>query len=248
MHVRDPDVGKSAAFATANAFGYASANPITHTDPGGLFDPTGITEYIRNLGAPAVAAAAVAAPTVAAAAPVLTGTAVVLGVLAIGMGVGVLIYVAADAKAPAPSPVPQAPSVTSEHDPAPPPTPAVDTQGAGNNKNRCPPGKTGVIYERLRPGGGRYVGQSKDEQGTYPQRMKSHNRKLQRQTKNPRAQFKFNVLERCVDPKDLRKKEEDHIRDGGGPQNKGGQLENKRYEMNENDYKNAGGTVPKPTP
>jgi hypothetical protein len=41
--------------------------------------------------------------------------------------------------------------------------------------------------------------------------------------------------------------EETHIRQGGGPQNKGGSLANKRYQMSELNYKSAGGKTVKPT-
>ncbi len=176
---------------------------------------------------------------------------------AVGVGLGVLAVVAVAVPATVlylnrdrvldKSPVAPAPSVSPPQPspPATPPTPQpkvtpqvapqVSTQGAGKgNRPNCPKGQDGVIYYREH-GGGTYVGQSKSWE-RYEKRQGEHNRGL-----GKGQSYKFTELEVCVDPKDLRKKEEDWIRAGGGP----GPLKNGRYEMNNNDYKQQGGTVPK---
>jgi hypothetical protein len=70
-------------------------------------------------------------------------------------------------------------------------------------------------------------------------------------TGDPDAKYEFKRLEQCVEPgpnaTNIRKLEEDWIRTGGGPQNQGGKLLNDRYEMNDAEYKSAGGNIPKPT-
>ena len=100
-------------------------------------------------------------------------------------------------------------------------------------------GLTGVVYLRTDPITGReYVGQSKSPEH-FQRRQRAHNRRLQRTT-GTKAQYDFQVLQDNVTPGSaLRKAEEDWIRAGGGP----GALENRRYEMNDPDYRSNGGKV-----
>ncbi|BFO67003.1 RHS repeat-associated core domain-containing protein [Chryseobacterium sp. KCF3-3] len=87
----------------------------------------------------------------------------------------------------------------------------------------------GVIYKRKDKNGEEkdYVGQAKNE-GRYEKRKKEHQRK------NPDADYDFNIIDRGKPGKDLDKKEQKHIDEGGGPTNKSnpnGGLENKRNQI-----------------
>jgi len=87
----------------------------------------------------------------------------------------------------------------------------------------------GIVYKRKEKSGKEkeYVGQAKNE-GRYKKRKKEHQRK------NPDADYEFNILERGKPGKDLDKKEQKHIDEGGGPTNKSnpnGGLENKRNQI-----------------
>jgi RHS repeat-associated protein len=96
-----------------------------------------------------------------------------------------------------------------------------------------------IIYERTGPDGQCYVGSAC-----------SGDRYIERQAEHDRATNRANtyrILEE-VSPEQRRFTEEQYIRENGGPSNKGGALENKRYEMNNTEYMRRGGTTPKPTP
>lgn len=87
----------------------------------------------------------------------------------------------------------------------------------------------GVVYKRKEKSGKEkdYVGQAKNE-GRYEKRKKEHQRK------NPDADYDFDILERGKPGKDLDRKEQKHIDEGGGPTNKSnpnGGLENKRNQI-----------------
>jgi len=69
----------------------------------------------------------------------------------------------------------------------------------------------------------------------------------QTQTLPTQTEYDFQVLEQCVPDDQLNIAEEDWIRAGGGPAKKGGSLENKRYQMNNESYEGYGGSIPKPT-
>jgi RHS repeat-associated protein len=102
------------------------------------------------------------------------------------------------------------------------------------------PKKDGIIYERIDPRTGeRYVGKSQSDR-TFAGRRTAHDRLLG-------VPHTYDELER-VDPAQLDMAEEDWIRRRGGPKNKGGNLANKRYQVNDKDYCARGGKVPKPTP
>lgn len=65
---------------------------------------------------------------------------------------------------------------------------------------------------------------------------------------NPDADYEFEELGKEKPGVDLDRLEEDWIRAGGGPTNKSnpnGGLENKRHQMNDKAYKEAGGEVEK---
>ena len=93
---------------------------------------------------------------------------------------------------------------------------------------------SGVVYRRtdLRTGE-QYIGRSKNE-AAYVKRQKAHDRAQ-------KTAHKYEVLEHA-DGTQLRVAEESAIRQHGGPS----RLANKRYEMNDDAYRAAGGTVPKP--
>jgi|GEM_PF-2919138 len=98
----------------------------------------------------------------------------------------------------------------------------------------------GTIYKRTNPKTNEgYIGKSKDPKN-YLKRQDAHDRKLG-------VKHDYEELETNVPESKLDKLEEDHIRLGGGPKNKGGSLANKRYQMNDKNYKNSGGNVKKPT-
>jgi hypothetical protein len=56
-----------------------------------------------------------------------------------------------------------------------------------------------------------------------------------------------NTLDENVPSDQRRVIEEQRIRENGGPSKQGGTLENKRYEMNDQEFQKRGGTAPKPT-
>ena len=98
----------------------------------------------------------------------------------------------------------------------------------------------GIIYKRTNPKTGKeYIGQAKNEEN-YLKRQKSHDTKLD-------TKHKYEKIDTGKPGKDLNVKEETHIRKNGGPENKGGKLENKRYQMNDKNFKAAGGKETKPT-
>lgn len=75
-------------------------------------------------------------------------------------------------------------------------------------------------------------------------------RQVEHAAKHQGQQFEYTVLEevQANSGRSLNAAEEDWIRAGGGPKKFGGRLANDRYQMSEEAYKAAGGTVPKPTP
>jgi RHS repeat-associated protein len=101
-------------------------------------------------------------------------------------------------------------------------------------------GAEGIVYKRTNPKTAKeYIGKSKDE-ANFVKRQKAHD-------KSKGVKHDYDIVERANPGKDLSMAEEKHIRRGGGPENKGGKLENKRYEVNDPKYKEAGGSEPKPT-
>src|SRR5262249_19750297 len=93
----------------------------------------------------------------------------------------------------------------------------------------------GVIYRRLNPKTGEvYIGTSKSE-GAFIRRGAAHDANL-------RVKHEYEIIGRAENGTDLRVAEESAIREHGGP----GKLANKRYEMNDDAYKAAGGAVLKP--
>lgn len=104
----------------------------------------------------------------------------------------------------------------------------------------------GIIYLRTDPYTDKeYVGQAKSEK-QFKDRQRKHNRKLQKKTGDPNAKYTFERLDDGITTQtNLDKTEEDWIRAGGGPETQGGTLENKRHEMNDKDYKAAGGCMAK---
>ncbi len=94
-----------------------------------------------------------------------------------------------------------------------------------------------VIYLRTGPNGECYVGSCLDAR--FPARQVEHDRKTGRVNR-------YKPLEQVPDSlRDMA--EETLIRKYGGPAKQGGALENRRYQMNNDRYNNAGGTTPKPT-
>ncbi len=96
-----------------------------------------------------------------------------------------------------------------------------------------------IVYERTGPNGECYIGS-----------VCSQKRFLERQNEHDKATNRTNeykILDENVSADQRRVIEEQHIREKGGPSNQGGTLENKRYEMNEQEFQKRGGTTPKPT-
>lgn len=96
----------------------------------------------------------------------------------------------------------------------------------------------GIVYLRKGPSGERYVGQAKSDE-RFLKRQGEHNRKTQRTNT-------YEILGYAKPGKDLDVLEETHIRRQGGLPKDGGSLENKRYQMSDENYKKAGGTESKP--
>ncbi|MCC3293619.1 DUF6531 domain-containing protein [Arthrobacter sp. zg-Y411] len=102
-----------------------------------------------------------------------------------------------------------------------------------------PPVPDGVVYKRVDTLGGidDYVGQAESEQ-RFLKRQREHYRKY------PDAVFIFPVLDRAEPGVELDRLEEYWIRKLGGPTNKGnpdGLLSNKRHQMRDSRYQEAGG-------
>jgi RHS repeat-associated protein len=102
----------------------------------------------------------------------------------------------------------------------------------------------GIIYLRQDTTGllKDYVGQAESE-------ARYGERQLEHAADNPASSFQFSELGRADPGQDLNVAEEDWIRAGGGPTNKSnpeGGLSNARHQMNDADYRSAGGKVPWP--
>lgn len=100
----------------------------------------------------------------------------------------------------------------------------------------------GIVYLRTNPRtGGEYIGQAKN-QARFLVRQAEHDAKLG-------VKHQYQVLDRAKPGVKLDVAEESAIRLKGGPKTKSnpnGTLENKRYQMDENRYRAAGGKVDKP--
>ncbi|EJL74398.1 DUF6443 domain-containing protein [Chryseobacterium populi] len=101
-----------------------------------------------------------------------------------------------------------------------------DDDSKGKDKKS---GEDGIVYKRKEKAGKEkdYVGQAKSEE-RYKKRQKEHNRA------NKDADYEFEILDRGKKGKDLDKKEQKHIDEGGGPTNKSnpnGGLQNKRNQI-----------------
>src|SRR6266511_3553815 len=96
----------------------------------------------------------------------------------------------------------------------------------------------GVVYVRSDVKTGKnYVGQSQSEL-RFRQRQHEHVRE------HPDSDFEFEILGRARTGEQLDRKEEYYIRQMGGPKNKAnpdGLLANKRHQMNDQRYLDAGG-------
>jgi len=97
----------------------------------------------------------------------------------------------------------------------------------------------GVIYLRILRIGGVTVQEYVGKSIAFAKRQAAHNRALNKIF--PGQKYIFIQLANSVPVADLAKTEEDWIRAGGGP----GVLANKRHEQSDDNYKNAGGCVPK---
>ena len=93
---------------------------------------------------------------------------------------------------------------------------------------------TGIVYLGINPVTGQgYVGKAKDETN-YKNRKYRHNRRLQKQTCNPKSEYEFSKLQDGISPgPDLAEAEENWMRAGGGP----GVLENKIHAQSAKNYK-----------
>ena len=104
---------------------------------------------------------------------------------------------------------------------------------------RCPDGDRGIVYRRTnRDTREEYIGRSRNPT-TFKARQWAHNRMLP-----GGKQHDFEVIGRAnPQNQQLRRLEEYHIRQGGGPQSAGGPLANKRFEMADLKYQRAGGDL-----
>jgi len=82
---------------------------------------------------------------------------------------------------------------------------------------------------------GAYIGQVKSTD-RYQKRIKEHERA------NPDEEFDFEIIGTAKEGEDLNVLEETMIRKRGTPKK---DIDNKRYQMSEENYNNAGGTEPK---
>lgn len=105
------------------------------------------------------------------------------------------------------------------------------------------PKAEGIIYERTNPKTGeKYYGQAKNAKA-FENRKKAHDKKHG-------VEHKYRVVERGKPGKELDVKEENWIRQNGGPNNgrsHQGTLGNRRHQMNDKNYEKNGGTVEKPS-
>jgi hypothetical protein len=114
---------------------------------------------------------------------------------------------------------------------------ALGAVGAGlvDKLNDLRKADNGLVYLRTNlKTGEEYVGRSKSE-AAFLNRKAAHDSKLG-------TRHQYTVLDKAENGTPLRVAEESAIRQRGGP----GKLANKRYEMNDEAYRAAGGTVPKP--
>jgi hypothetical protein len=99
---------------------------------------------------------------------------------------------------------------------------------------------SGIVYRRIDLTGGKpYIGQAKSEE-RYLARQAEHARA------NPDADFEFEIIGRANPGTDLDRLEEFYIRQGGGPtnlSNPGGGLANRRHQMGDQRYWDAGGDL-----
>ncbi len=97
----------------------------------------------------------------------------------------------------------------------------------------------GIVYKRSNPESGEvYIGQTKSAE-RYRARQGEHDRSLG-------AQHEYEIVGRAEPGTDLDVLEETSIRESGGIEKRGGNLQNKRHQMSEQRYKEAGGTTPLP--
>ena len=96
-----------------------------------------------------------------------------------------------------------------------------------------------IIYQRTGPNGECYVGSSCSPE-RYGKRQVEHDKTTGRRNE-------YEILQEKVPADQRRFIEEKTIRENGGPGKQGGTLENKRYEMNDQEFQKRGGTTPKPT-
>jgi hypothetical protein len=109
----------------------------------------------------------------------------------------------------------------------------VATSGIGEAREAAD--GEGIVYRRINPETGEeYIGRSNSEEA-FVRRQAAHDSNLG-------VEHEYEVVGRAKNGTPLRVAEESAIRKGGGP----GRLANRRYEMNEDAYRAAGGTVEKP--
>jgi RHS repeat-associated protein len=122
-----------------------------------------------------------------------------------------------------------------------PPSLYVDPWGLTTKKPHPKP--AGIVYRRTDPDTGeKYIGQAKSED-RFAERQKEENRDLGKE-------HDFEEIGRAQPGTALSKLEEDKIRQEGGVSDvdQGGTLANKRHQMSDDNYKAAGGTVPRKPP
>ena len=111
--------------------------------------------------------------------------------------------------------------------------------GSGGNDSPRKIG-AGIVYKRTNPKTGEvYIGRTNNE-SLFLLRQAAHDRQVD-------VKHDYEIIDRAEPGMPLHVAEESAIRRHGGPSTQGGLLANKRYEVNDADYRAAGGHIPKPT-
>ncbi len=118
---------------------------------------------------------------------------------------------------------------------------ALERLDAAAAENAAAAEMEGIIYRRTNPFTGRqYYGQARNL-NNYLARQSAEDNAL-------RVNHIYDIMEYVPNDKlSLNLPEENYIRLNGGPRVKGGTLENLRYQMNDQAYREAGGTIDRPT-